>query len=61
MFYLISKITHNLKVMEFKIKKNWNLLNNILKFWNSFTKCKWGVISMTFKEIFKFMIQENKA
>jgi hypothetical protein len=57
--YPHSKNIHNLKFVElifFKIK---DLLNKILRFQESFTTCQWGVMYMTFKEIFSFMIQEK--
>jgi hypothetical protein len=39
------------KLWNLKILKNLNLLNRILKFQESFTTCKWGVMYMTSKKI----------
>jgi hypothetical protein len=43
------------------LKKIKNLLNKILRFQKSFTTCQWGVMYMTSKEIFYFMIKEKKS
>jgi hypothetical protein len=55
------KHTHNLKFLELKILKIKNLLNIILRFQDSFATCQWGVMYMTSKAKFYFMIQEKKS
>jgi hypothetical protein len=54
--YPHSKNIHNLKFLKIK-----NMLNKILNFQKPFTTFKWGVMYMTFKAKFYFMIQGNKS
>jgi hypothetical protein len=44
-----------------KILKIKNILNKILIFQKFYTTCKWGVMNMTFKAKFYFMVQEKKS
>ncbi len=57
--YPHSKKIYKLNFMEFQKKIIKNLLNIILKFQESFTTWKWGVMYMTSKVKFYFMIKKS--
>jgi hypothetical protein len=62
--YLITHIQKTLTIWKLWNLKNFkvkNLLNKNLKFQESFTTYKWGVMYMTSKAKLYFIIQENKA